>query len=75
VCTKIRKSSGIGETQYDGWRLPSNKEILAAKIEEMGLSPTGPVEGAQKRLEAIPGDRDDDDTDCLDEVEAASAEH
>ena len=75
VCTKIRKSSGKGETWYDGWRLVTSKEFLVAKIEEMGLVQAGPGEGSQKRLEAITGDQDDDDRDWLDEVEAARAEH
>ena len=45
------------------------------KIKEMVLVRTGPGEGSQKRLVAITGDQDDDDTDWLDEVEAANEGH
>src|SRR5262249_24149642 len=73
VRTQIGKSSGKGETWYDGWRLATSKEVLVAKIEEMCLVPTGPGEGSQKRLAGIVGDQGDYDTDWLDEVETASA--
>jgi alkylated DNA nucleotide flippase Atl1 len=68
VRTRVRKSSGKGETWYDAWRLASNTEFLGARIEKMGLAPAGPQRrAAGKRPE------EDDDTDWLDEVEAASA--
>jgi hypothetical protein len=75
VRTQIRKSSGKGETWYDAWRLASNNEFLAAKIEKMGLVPSDASERSQKRPAGITGDQGDDDTDWLDEMEVASAEH
>jgi alkylated DNA nucleotide flippase Atl1 len=75
VRVQIRKSSGKGETWYDAWRLATTKEVLVAKIEEMGLVPSSATERPQKRSEGINGDQDGEDTDWLDEVEPASAEH
>jgi alkylated DNA nucleotide flippase Atl1 len=71
VRARVRKSSGKGETWYDAWRLASNNEFLAAKIGEMGLVPAGPKRRAAEKWQKRP--EEDDDTDCLDEVAAASA--
>jgi alkylated DNA nucleotide flippase Atl1 len=78
VRTQIRKSSGKGETWYDAWRVATNTEFLAARIEEMGLSPVG-AEEAGGQVERRPSDsrgrrEDEDDTDWLDEVEAINAQ-
>jgi hypothetical protein len=78
VRTQIRKPSGKGETWYDGWRLATNTEFLAAKIEELGLTPRGGEKagGRTERQVGVKGGRweDEDDTDWLDEVEAGSVQ-
>jgi hypothetical protein len=73
VRTQVRKSSGQGEKLYDAWRLASNNEFLAAKIDEMGLVPRQVARtGTRVPATATRGPGDEDDTDWLDEVPAAS---
>jgi alkylated DNA nucleotide flippase Atl1 len=79
VRTRVRKSSGKGETLYDAWRLATNNEFLAAKLEQMGLVPKGTEKAAETilaRRKGVKGKQEDpDDTDWLDEVEVANAGH
>jgi alkylated DNA nucleotide flippase Atl1 len=78
VQTQIRKSSGQGEKFYDAWRLASNNEFLAARIEQMALMPVRAVqanvepEKVEKRPARVIAElMDKKDSDWLDEVEAA----
>lgn len=77
VLTQIRKPSGQGEKWHPAWRLASNQEFLGAKIEEMGLMPSPAAKAtgeAEKRpAKVITELLSKDDTDWLDEVEAANA--
>jgi hypothetical protein len=75
VRRQIRKSSGQGERWYDAWRLPTVKEYMTGKIEEPGLM--RPV--ADEASQTVPvgdkgGQAEPDDTDWLDEQEAARGE-
>jgi replicative DNA helicase len=71
VPTQVRKASGQGEKLYDAWRPASHIEFMAAKMDEMGLTPS---EGAGKRpAGSWRRQRGEDDTDAFDELEAAGA--
>jgi alkylated DNA nucleotide flippase Atl1 len=75
VRTRVRKSSGKGETWHDAWRVATTPEFLAAKIDEMGLAPAeGGVEARGPRRRpagCIVAQQEREDTDFLDEVRAA----
>jgi hypothetical protein len=60
-------------TLTHAWRLASNLEFLAAKIEEMGLVPTTEAEKEKRRSGSGKGSlEENDDTDWLDELETAA---
>jgi hypothetical protein len=68
VLTQVRKASGQGEKLYPAWRLASNNEFLAAKIAEMGLTPTTEGETGKRRpVKRKDGQEEKEDTDWLDE--------
>jgi replicative DNA helicase len=67
VRTHVRKASGQGEKLYEAWRVAGRVEFMAAKIEEMGLVPTGEDGKGKRRSGCVKGGQEEnEDTDRTD---------